>query len=40
MYNKAPWPFSDRDFVEKRYTRYRENGDIEAFYIDCPHPDF
>jgi hypothetical protein len=31
MANKAPWPFSDRDFIEKRYIRRRSNGDIEIF---------
>lgn len=29
MANKAPWPFTDRDFVDKRWIRYRSNGDIE-----------
>lgn len=31
MANKAPWPFSDRDFIDKRYIRRRSNGDIEIF---------
>jgi len=35
MLNKAPWPFSNRDFVEQRLTRRRENGDIEVFYSNC-----
>ena len=32
MLNKAPWPFTDRDFVETRYVRRRNNGDMEIFY--------
>jgi hypothetical protein len=32
MLNKAPWPFTDRDFVEMRYCRRKENGDIEIYY--------
>ena len=32
MLNKAPWPFADRDFVETRYIRRRNNGDMEIFY--------
>ena len=40
MRNKAPWPFSDREFVEKRYTRRRDNGDIEIVYSDAPHPSY
>ena len=34
MINKAPWPLTNRDFVETRYTRYKENGDIEIFYSE------
>jgi hypothetical protein len=26
--NKAPWPFKNRDFVEKRYVNRLQNGDI------------
>lgn len=32
MLNKAPWPFADRDFVETRYIRKRENGDLEVCF--------
>lgn len=32
MLNKAPWPFSDRYFIEERTMRYRSNGDIEVLY--------
>jgi hypothetical protein len=32
MHNKAPWPFADRDFVETRFIRKRENGDMEIFF--------
>lgn len=34
MLNKAPWPFSDRYFIEERIMRYRSNGDIEVLYKD------
>jgi len=34
MLNKAPWPFSDRYFIEERNMRYRSNGDIEVIYKD------
>lgn len=37
MCNHAPWPFTNRDFLEMRYKRKRENGDIEAFF--CNHSD-
>lgn len=37
MSNKAPWPFADRDFVERRLVRYKKNGDIEVFYRTFPH---
>lgn len=40
MLNKAPWPFSDRDFVEKRYMRKYENGDCEVYFEDCAHPEY
>jgi len=26
--NKAPWPFQDRDFVEKRIQRKLETGEV------------
>ena len=38
MMNKAPWPFADRDFVERRMMRSKRNGDIEVFYRTFPHP--
>jgi hypothetical protein len=34
MLNKAPWPFSDRYFIEERNMRYRSNGDIEVLHKD------
>jgi hypothetical protein len=37
MQNKAPWPFSNRDFVEQRLVRTRINGDIEVFYSAVTH---
>ena len=37
MMNKAPWPFADRDFVERRMVRRKRNGDIEVFYRTFPH---
>jgi hypothetical protein len=37
MQNKAPWPFSNRDFVERRFTRQRKNGDLEVFYSAISH---
>lgn len=35
MHNKAPWPFQDRDFVEKRCIKRLPNNDIEivSFHI-------
>lgn len=39
MLNKAPWPFSDRYFIEERNMRYRSNGDIEVLYKDL-HSDY
>ena len=38
MMNKAPWPFADRDFVERRMVRRKKNGDVEVFYRTFPHP--
>ena len=35
MLNKAPWPFTNRDFIETRYTRIKESGDIEIFYKEA-----
>jgi hypothetical protein len=32
MRNTAPWPFDDRDFVETRYIRKRNNGDLEVYF--------
>mmetsp|Transcript_28626 Transcript_28626/g.28258 ORF Transcript_28626/g.28258 Transcript_28626/m.28258 type:complete len:173 (+) Transcript_28626:512-1030(+) len=40
MLNKAPWPFSDRDFIERRFIRKRDNGDIEVYYREYPAQDF
>lgn len=40
MLNKAPWPFADRDFVETRYIRKRENGDLEVCFSATTHEDF
>lgn len=40
MLNKAPWPFADRDFIERRYIRKRDNGDIEIYYCQHDEPDY
>lgn len=40
MQNKAPWPFSNRDFVERRLLRTRINGDIEIYYSAATHPTY
>lgn len=37
MQNKAPWPFSNRDFVERRLMRTRHNGDLEIYYCAITH---
>mmetsp|Transcript_16388 Transcript_16388/g.29629 ORF Transcript_16388/g.29629 Transcript_16388/m.29629 type:complete len:402 (-) Transcript_16388:287-1492(-) len=37
MQNKAPWPFSNRDFVERRLLRTRRNGDLEIYYSAISH---
>jgi hypothetical protein len=40
MHNKAPWPFSDRDFVETRFIRRRENGDMEICFKASQHSEY
>lgn len=40
MLNKAPWPFANRDFVEQRLVRRRDNGDIENLTLEITHPDY
>ena len=40
MHNKAPWPFTDRDFVETRFVRKRDNGDIEIYFRSSCNQDF
>jgi hypothetical protein len=37
MLNKAPWPFSNRDFVERRLIRQRTNGDLEVYSSAITH---
>lgn len=32
MHNKAPWPLTDRDFIETRFIRKRINGDLEIYF--------
>ena len=37
MVNKAPWPFSSRDFVERRLIRRTSEGDIEIVFFNIEH---
>lgn len=37
MLNKAPWPFTNRDFIETRYSRTKQNGDLEIIYHQSEH---
>jgi len=37
MVNKVPWPFANRDFVERRLIRRTLQGDIEIAFFNTEH---
>ena len=37
MVNKVPWPFANRDFVERRLIRRTLEGDIEIVFFNTEH---
>ena len=37
MVNKVPWPFSNREFVERRLIRRTESGDLELVFFATEH---